>query len=74
MAIDRKRSVTRPYIVFTVVMFLLLIFPLYGVANRVFPLVLGMPFGLFWVVLMEAVAFIALCGFYCYEYGKGVRA
>lgn len=74
MADDRKRSVTKPYIIFTVVMFLLLIFPLFGVANRVFPLMLGMPFGLFWVVLLEALAFVALCGFYVYEYGKGSRA
>ncbi|MGB7755446.1 MAG: hypothetical protein WBL23_05240 [Salinisphaera sp.] len=74
MATGRTRNVTRPYIIFVVVLFLLMIFPLYGLANRVFPLVLGLPFGLFWVVLLEVVAFVALCCFYRYEYGKGDRS
>lgn len=74
MAIGRKKSVTKPYIIFVVSVFLLMIFPLYGIANRVFPLVLGLPFGLFWVVLLEAIAFVVLCGFYYYEYGKRSRA
>jgi len=71
MATSRQRKVTRPYIIFVVVMFLLMIFPLYGIANRVFPLVLGLPFGLFWVIFLELIAFCALCFFYRYEYGHG---
>lgn len=71
MATSRQRNVTRPYIIFVVVMFLLMIFPLYGLANHVFPLVLGLPFGLFWVILLELIAFCVLCFFYRYEYGNG---
>ncbi|WP_179703060.1 hypothetical protein [Chromohalobacter canadensis] len=48
-----------------------MIFPLYGLANHVFPLVLGLPFGLFWVILLELIAFCVLCFFYRYEYGNG---
>ncbi len=57
--------------VFLISLFLLLTFPVYAIANRVFPLVAGLPFGLFWIVLMEGVAFLVLCVFYRYEYGKG---
>ncbi|GAB3680382.1 hypothetical protein [Salinisphaera aquimarina] len=74
MATGRTRNVTKPYIIFVVVLFLLMIFPFYGLANRVFPLVLGLPFGLFWVVLLEVIAFVALCCFYRYEYGNGGRS
>lgn len=61
MATSRQRKVTRPYIIFVVVMFLLMIFPLYGLANHVFPLVLGLPFGLFWVILLEGVYKLSGC-------------
>ncbi len=69
MAQQYRGNITRPYILFVVALFLLMIFPLYGMANRVFPLILGLPFGLFWVVFLEALAFVVLCGFYRYEYG-----
>lgn len=71
MATGRQSKVIRPYILFMVVMFLLMTFPLYGLANHVFPLVLGMPFGLFWIILLELIAFVVLCFFYRYEYSKG---
>lgn len=67
---SKRKSIAKPYIIFLILIFLSLIFPVYGVANRVFPLVLGLPFGLFWVVLMEVIAFLVLCGFYRYEYGS----
>lgn len=71
---DASRNITRPYLIFAVLFFLLMIFPLYAVANRVFPLVLGLPFGLFWIVLLEAIAFVVLCLFYRYEYSKRGRS
>ncbi|MES1926216.1 hypothetical protein [Salinisphaera sp. T31B1] len=74
MTAGRTRHVTRAYVLFVVAMFLLMLFPLYGIANRVFPLVLGLPFGLFWVVLLEVIAFVVLCGFYRYEYGQRGRS
>lgn len=71
---EKRKKITKAYIVFLVLIFLSLIFPVYAVANRVFPLVMGLPFGLFWIVLMEVIAFLVLCGFYRYEYGKGDRS
>lgn len=74
---SREKKITKPYIIFVVLLFLSMIFPVYGIANRVFPLMLGLPFGLFWIVLMEVIAFLVLCGFYRYEYGnkdKGDRS
>lgn len=74
MAQHNRKNITRAYILFVVIVFLLMIFPLYGIANRVFPLVLGLPFGLFWIVCLEVLAFVALCGFYRYEYGNRDQA
>lgn len=65
----QPKNVTKPYIVFLIVIFLVMTFPVYAIANRVQPLVLGMPFGLFWIVLMEVIAFFVLIGFYLYEHG-----
>lgn len=66
--VDGRRA-TRAYVVFVVIVFAALIFPVYGVANHVFPLVLGLPFGLFWIVAVQAVAFVAVAAFYLYEQG-----
>lgn len=64
-----RRDATRPFAIFTVLMILVMIFPVYGFANRVDPMVLGLPFGLFWIVFWIGVEFVALICFYLYEHG-----
>ncbi len=71
---NKQKTVTQAYVAFLIVLFLAMTFPVYALANRVFPLVLGLPFGLFWIVLIEVIAFVVLCGFYRYEYGGGDRS
>ena len=45
-----------------------------AVAARVEPLVFGLPFNLFWIVLVELSAFVVILGFYVYEHGRGGSA
>ena len=45
--------------------------PVFTFADRVEPLVFGLPFNLFWIVLVEAGAFLAVLGFYLFEHGRG---
>jgi uncharacterized membrane protein len=52
-----------------VVLLLLFTFPVYGwFANRVDPIVLGMPFSMFWIVLWTAVEFVGLAALYWLEF------
>ena len=47
---ESTRNASKAFAIFTAVMVLVMIFPIYGLANRVEPMVLGMPFSLFWIV------------------------
>ncbi|WP_199430149.1 DUF3311 domain-containing protein [Qaidamihabitans albus] len=48
-------------------------FPVYAVANRVEPIVLGLPLALWWIVLWTLAATVALFLVYRREYRKGAR-
>lgn len=52
------------YVGFAAVVFLMQVFPLYSLGNRVEPFVLGMPFSMFWIVLWIVIQFVGLLGFY----------
>jgi hypothetical protein len=47
---ESTRDASKAFAIFTAIMVLVMIFPVYGIANRVEPMVLGMPFSLFWIV------------------------
>lgn len=51
----------------------LLSFPVYAVANHGEPVVLGLPPGLWWIVLWTLVATIVVFAAYRREYRKGSR-
>ncbi|MQA86510.1 MAG: hypothetical protein GEV03_18235 [Streptosporangiales bacterium] len=57
----------------TVVLLLLFTFPLYGIANSAEPILLGMPFSMFWIVLWTAVEFVILLALYWGEFGRRSR-
>ncbi|MES1930232.1 hypothetical protein SADO_13293 [Salinisphaera dokdonensis CL-ES53] len=67
----RRRKATRGYIVFLIVALLLMTVPVFTFADRVEPITLGLPFNLFWIVLVELAAFLAILGFYLFEHGGG---
>jgi hypothetical protein len=54
-----------------VLCFLALMWPIAGLANRVEPYVLGMPFFFFWYVLWAFLVFVGCLVTYRWEYGDG---
>lgn len=53
-----------------VVCFLAQIWPIYLIANRVKPYILGMPFSMFWIGLWIVIIFVGLVTKYKQEYGR----
>lgn len=62
-----RRKVRRLYVALAAVLVVFMVFPGYSIANRVEPFVLGLPFGLFWIMLLQAIGFLGLCGLYLFE-------
>lgn len=60
----KKRTFNKIFIIVCVVAFLPLIFPLFGLANSATPIVLGLPFNFFWVILWVLVVFAAVIVLY----------
>lgn len=48
------------YIITVTIPFLLLIFPLYELANRATPIVMGLPFSFFFIILLIIITFAAI--------------
>ena len=61
------RRNNRWFIIFGVFIALVMIFPIFGLANRVDPRVLGMPFSMFWVIFWIGVEFVVLVAFFLSE-------
>ena len=47
---SNRNKIDLYFILFSLFILLLLIFPLFGIGNRVDPFVFGMPFSLFWII------------------------
>nr|WP_263326659.1 DUF3311 domain-containing protein [Neobacillus sp. Marseille-Q6967] len=59
-----KQKFTTLFIVISIVPFMMLIFPFYELGNRATPIVMGLPFSFFWVILWIVITFAALIGLY----------
>jgi hypothetical protein len=59
-----KEKFQKVYLITTIIPFLMLVFPLYGIANRATPIVMGVPFSFFWVVLWIIIVFVAITVLY----------
>lgn len=44
----------------TLIPFFLLLFPLFEIGNRATPIIFGLPFSFFWVILWIVITFLAL--------------
>lgn len=55
------------YIVVALVPFLMLVFPIFEIANRATPIVFGLPFSFFWVILWIVITFVALVILYRFD-------
>lgn len=65
------RLADRLVVAWFVVVFLALIWPLYVPAARVRPLVLGMPFSLFWIAVLLVASFVVLLAYHLRGGGGG---
>ncbi|WP_158045447.1 hypothetical protein [Skermanella pratensis] len=70
---ESRRDASKPFAIFTLFMLLVMIFPVYGFANSVEPMILGLPFSLFWIIAWIGVEFIGLVCFIAYEFTGGDR-
>lgn len=59
-----KRKFNTLYIVIGIVPFLMLVFPFFEIGNRATPIVMGLPFSFFWVILWIVITFVALIVLY----------
>ncbi|EGQ21771.1 hypothetical protein HMPREF9372_3131 [Sporosarcina newyorkensis 2681] len=55
-----KKKFTTIYILTVTIPFLLLIFPLYEMANRATPIIMGLPFSFFFIILFILLTFVAI--------------
>jgi hypothetical protein len=67
---DKRRLYTF-FIIFFIICFLFQVFPLEEVANRPTPIVLGMPFLMFWITMWIVIEFIGLIILYYLDVIKG---
>ena len=65
-----RRTATPAFVGFVILITLVMIFPIYGLGNRVEPFVLGMPFSMIWVIFWIVVEFFGVIAFFLYEHGR----
>lgn len=59
-----KSMFTKIYCLSLIFPFLLLIFPLFSIGNRATPIIMGMPFSVFWVILWIIITFLIVLVLY----------
>ena len=55
-----QNKINRNYIIFTCFILLMLIFPVFSIANKAEPLIFGMPFIMVWVLFWIMIEFLGL--------------
>ena len=55
------------FLLFSLLVLLLLIFPLFRFGNSATPLVLGLPFSLFWIIFCITIQFVGIVIFLIYD-------
>jgi hypothetical protein len=68
--VQKRKTPEKAFALFTIIILLLMMFPLYALGNSALPIVIGLPFSLFWVVFWIGVEFVGLVAFIRYEYGR----
>jgi hypothetical protein len=59
-----KSTFTKLYCISLGIPFLLLIFPLFSIGNRATPVVMSMPFSVFWVIVWIIITFLIVLALY----------
>lgn len=63
----------RGFIIFSVVILALVLFPVFGLFNRVEPIIFGLPFGLAWIVGVIFAEFVGAVIFYRLDARRGMH-
>ncbi|ARJ39667.1 hypothetical protein CSV71_02825 [Sporosarcina sp. P21c] len=62
-----KKKFNTIYIVIVTIPFLLLIFPLFELANRATPIIMGLPFSFFYIILVILITFLGVLILYRFD-------
>ena len=64
---SKRNKIDILFLLFSLFILLILIFPLYSFGNISTPLVLGLPFSLFWIILCITIQFLGIVLFLIYD-------
>ena len=64
---SKRNKIDILFLFFSLLIMLVLIFPLYSFGNIALPLVLGLPFSLFWIILCITIQFFGIVAFLFYD-------
>ena len=56
----RKDKINFYFFLFSIFILALLIFPIYGIGNKVDPFIFGIPFSLFWIIACILMQFMGI--------------
>lgn len=62
-----KKKFNTIYIMIVTIPFLLLIFPLFELANRATPIIMGLPFSFFYIILLILLTFLGVVILYRFD-------
>ncbi|MFQ5740978.1 MAG: hypothetical protein ACE5JX_18405 [Acidobacteriota bacterium] len=63
----RRKRLYKALALYFILIFVTMMWPIYPYFSRVHPLMLGMPFGLFYLVCLLVLSFLVLLGVYLWE-------
>ena len=70
MTMNKRKKIDLLFILFSIFVLVLLIFPVYEVGNKINPIILGLPFSLFWIIACIIFQFIGILLFLFFDKNK----
>ena len=70
MTMNKRKKIDFLFILFSIFVLVLLIFPVYEVGNKINPIILGLPFSLFWIIACIIFQFIGILLFLFFDKDK----
>tara|TARA_Y100001954_G_C15283315_1_gene347801 strand:- start:64 stop:279 length:216 start_codon:yes stop_codon:yes gene_type:complete len=67
---NKRKKIDLLFILFSIFVLVLLIFPVYEVGNKINPIILGLPFSLFWIIACIIFQFIGILLFLFFDKDK----
>ena len=67
---SKRKKIDFLFILFSILILVLLIFPIYEIGNKIDPVILGLPFSLFWIIACIIFQFIGILLFLFFDKDK----